>query len=262
MPELPEVNTVMKIFREQALEKRIKQVDVFDDYILKNRASEEFIELLTDNQFMDTYRQGKYFFGILKSNQSVLFHLGMTGDMVYYAEPEDRPKHERFNITFNDNLILGYNDPRKFSNILVLDSHKKYLEDIQLGPDALSISKAKFLDSIQSKKAFLKGFLLNQKLIAGIGNLYADEICFQSKIHPSSRIENLSKKHCEVLYQNMKKILKLAVRKNAYYQVYPEDWFWKWRKEGASERNEAWTVKKMTVAGRTTFWVEGYQEMY
>ena len=262
MPELPEVNTVMKLFREHCLNKKVIQVMVKDDLILRNSSEDEFKKLITGNKFVNTYRQGKYFFGLLENDYSVLFHLGMTGDPVYYFKNQEAPSHERFSIRFEDGTILGYNDPRKFSNIRVLQDYQSYLQEIKLGPDALSISKNDFIEAFEKRKSSVKGVLLNQKLIAGIGNLYADEICFQSKVHPGSNIENLDSTILKTLYTNTKKILKLAVRKNAYYQIYPEDWFWKWRKESKSTAKNRWTVKKAKIAGRTTFWVDEIQKLY
>ena len=262
MPELPEVNTVMKIFRNQVIGKKISAVEIFDDYILKNISANDFEQRLTNNRFTDTYRQGKYFFGELVSGESILFHLGMTGDMIYYSIPEDAPRHERFRIDLEDGMSLGYNDPRKFSDIRMLPDRNVYLKEIGLGPDALSITKSRFLKLISSRKGILKAFLLNQKIIAGIGNLYADEICFQCNIHPGSSLENLSENEWVRIYTQMKKILKLAVKKNAYYKVYPDDWFWKWRTEGSFGLDERWTVRKDSIAGRTTYWVEGKQVMY
>ena len=118
MPELPEVNTVKKGFQQVALHKKIEMVEVFDGKIIRNIDSGEFSATLTGKQFVDTYRQGKYFFGILDNHHSVLFHLGMTGDIEYHSDVETILRFERFRFYLSDGLIISYTDQRKFSRIL------------------------------------------------------------------------------------------------------------------------------------------------
>jgi formamidopyrimidine-DNA glycosylase len=261
MPELPEVNTVKKGFEEAVLQLTITGVKVHDGKIIRNVGGEEFIDSLIGTRFVDTYRQGKYFFGVLDSGLNVLFHLGMTGDLIYYYHPEDRSKYERFNIQFSNGLILGYDDLRKFSHILLISDRNHYLKEINLGPDALRISRQDFYQIFKDKKTTLKSVLLDQKLVAGIGNLYADEICYQAKLHPASIAGSLQIPHLRKLFQLMQSILIEACDKDAYYQVYPEDWFWKWRDVSQSFIKGKGSLGRMKIGGRTTFYVEGYQKL-
>lgn len=260
MPELPEVNTVMKIFRQQVLHKTITQVEVHDDHILRNCSADDFIHHLTGRTFVDTYRRGKYFFGRLDDGHDVLFHLGMTGDPVYYAPGEDPPRHERFNLHFGHDLIMGYNDPRKFSRIHYLPDRAQFIQDIALGPDALDLPWKDFQHIMNGKKGQLKALLLDQSILAGVGNLYADEICYQARLHPASKMDKLSPAQLKTVYQAMHTILQKAVDLDAYYKVYPEDWFWTWReKKKSSPQGEV--VKTIKVGGRTTYFVEGWQKL-
>lgn len=261
MPELPEVNTVKKNFHTTVLDLDITSVSVHDAVILRNRSARQFERELEGRRFVDTYRQGKYFFGILDNGIHILFHLGMTGDLVYYFTEEDQPKYERFYLQFADGMILGYNDPRKFSNIRVIEDLKQYLEEIKLGPDALAIEQDAFEAIFPNRKTSLKAVLMNQQLIAGIGNLYADEICYQARIHPASSASALSRKHLKILYDLMRQILQEACDRDAYYQVYPDDWFWKWRSDENKVLPGKGTVAKMKIGGRTTYFVEGYQKL-
>ena len=261
MPELPEVNTVRKGFAKVALHDRITKVDVHDDKILRNVTVAGFKKALTGQMFIDTYRQGKYFFGKLDSAKYILFHLGMTGDLVYYHSPDDQPKYERFNIQLKSGLILGYDDLRKFSDIRVIENLETYLAEINLGPDALLISRQDFKNLYLGKKTPLKSILMNQKLVAGVGNLYADEICFQAKIHPGSTAGALSGKQLNLLYKLMQSILQYACDQDAYYKVYPDNWFWEWRSDEGRQIKGKGKVAKSTIAGRTTYFVEGYQKL-
>ncbi len=262
MPELPEVNTVRTEFQETALHLRITGVGVHDSKIIRNTTSEAFTQTLIGRTFVDTYRQGKYFFAELDSGINVLFHLGMTGDLVYYFNKEERPKYERFQISFSNQMILGYDDLRKFSNILVLEDRDQYLREIKLGEDALKISTATFCKIFEGKKTPLKAVLMDQQNMAGVGNLYADEICFQARIHPASAAGALSQSQLSEVHRLMQQILQEACDRRAYYQHYPENWFWKWRNDEVKFLEGKGLLKKMKIGGRTTYFVEGYQKYF
>ncbi len=261
MPELPEVNTVQKRFIANALEKTISSVHVTDSKIFRGISKQDFISNLCGRSFVGTYRQGKYLFAALDDGQHLQFHLGMTGDIVYYSDRKHRPKFERFYLKFTDRSFFGYDDPRKFSQIKVIENLPVYLDEIGLGPDALSISREEFGHCFEDRRTSLKSILLNQKLIAGIGNLYADEICYQSKIHPGSTAAKLTSRHLDILFARMRSILIEACDKDAYYGVYPDDWFWKWRTLKDTNPNPNGPVQKSKIAGRTTYYVEGYQKL-
>lgn len=262
MPELPEVNTCQLYFNRTALRQRIEHVAVHDEKIIRNVSGETFAERLKNQTFTGSYRQGKYLFGELDNGHSVLLHLGMTGDIHYYSEAEDRPKHERFAVHFDNGFKLGFDDPRKFAKIRYLEDRDAYLQEIGLGEDALRISVDSFLAQTEGKKSTIKGFLLNQSYLAGVGNLYADEICYQTRIHPASRVHKLSEAQLRDVHQKMREILTFAVEHEAHYKQYPDNWLWQWREEGKSAPEGDGAVKKMKIAGRTTYFCEEWQRLY
>lgn len=261
MPELPEVNTFQRYFDRTALHQSIAQVWVHDDKIIRNMSGELFAERLKNRTFIGSYRQGKYLFGDLDNGHAVLLHFGMTGDLNYYYEEADRTRFERFAFHFTDGYRLGFDDPRKFGDVRYLESRDAYLQQIGLGKDALVITEEEFLHLFNHKKGNLKGFLLNQHYLAGVGNLYADEICYQTQIHPASRVENLPEDLRRLTFQKMQEILAFAVNKDAYYKAYPENWFWRWRAEHTAAPDGS-VPTRLTVAGRTTYCCEGWQKMY
>ncbi|MBX2816933.1 MAG: DNA-(apurinic or apyrimidinic site) lyase [Saprospiraceae bacterium] len=261
MPELPEVNTVRKGFERIGLSQRIVSVQVHDDKILRNCSAEAFCKGLEGHTFRGTYRRGKYFFADLDSGASVLFHLGMTGDILYYSDEAERSKHERFCIALEDGMYIGFDDPRKFARILLLQDREAYVKEVGLGPDALTIDKSAFRAAFKGRSATAKAILLNQSLMAGIGNLYADEICYQARIHPASRAGALSTRQLNKMHQKTLDILQLAVDQDAYYKIYPDDWFWKWRDLDARPPGGKGKIMRDKVAGRTTYWIEGVQKL-
>ena len=262
MPELPEVNTFQQYFDKTALKQKIIEVQVHDDKIIRNTTGDDFEEKLTGRTFVSSYRRGKYLFGKLDNNHHVLFHFGMTGDLKYYEDESEQPRHERFVFIFGNGFRLGFDCPRKFARILYLENLEDYIEKVGLGEDALVISETAFFEKMEGRKTSIKGFLLNQKLLAGVGNLYADEILYQTKIHPASKVNALKPRHKKAIFKSMKDILTTAVNRAADYKDYPDDWFFQWRVEGQKAPKGKSIVSIEKIAGRTTYFFEGYQKLY
>lgn len=262
MPELPEVNTVQKLFHAEAVGHQIHQVEVWEDHILRNISGDEFIRNLSGRPVTGTYRRGKYLFALLDRGQSVLLHLGMTGDLRYYHDPMERSRYERFHWLLSNGRYVGFDDPRKFGRILLLDDIHAYINETGLGPDALEIEESEWLAKMKGRTTPIKAWLLDQSMLAGVGNLYADEICYQARVHPTSITGAIPLKKQKELYERMKSILTLACERDAYYKVYPEDWFWKWREPGAKNPNGPGVAQSAKIGGRTTYFVEGWQKRY
>jgi len=262
MPELPEVNTFQQYFDKTSLKQKIVEVQVHDDKIIRNTSGDDFEEKLKERTFVSSYRRGKYMFGKLDNDHHVLFHFGMTGDFKYYEDESEQPRHERFVFIFGNGFRLGFDCPRKFARILYLENLKAYIEKVGLGEDALVISEEAFLEKMKNRKSSIKGFLLNQKLLAGVGNLYADEILYQTKIHPASKVNALKPRHKKAIFKAMKDILTTAVNRTAYYKDYPDNWFFQWRVEGQKAPKGKSIVSIEKIAGRTTYFFEGYQKLY
>ncbi len=262
MPELPEVNTFQQYFEESSLDQKIVAVEVHDGKIIRNIDPTSFIEKLTGRTFVGSYRRGKYLFATLDNDCHLLLHFGMTGDIKYYQELEEKPKHERFVLIFENGFRLGFDCPRKFARILFLEDLAGYLKEVGLGEDALQISEEEFLAKMGQRKSSIKGFLLNQKLLAGVGNLYADEICYQTRVHPGSTVKALPKKQRKAIFKAMQDILQTAIKRTAYYKDYPENWFFQWRVEGQAAPNGKGVVRTDKIAGRTTYYFAGWQKLY
>lgn len=261
MPELPEVNTFKRFFEETSLQQKIIAVHTYDGKIIRNIDPDGFREKLAGRLFVDSVRIGKYLFSRMDNGHYVQFHFGMTGDFAYYSGREESPKHERLAFDFQNGFSLGFDCPRKFARICYIEDLDIYLTKLGLGEDALTISQEQFLAKAQGKKSTIKGFLLNQKHIAGVGNLYADEVLYQTRIHPASVVEAIPKHKMVDVYHKMKSILEYAVSQNAYYKAYPDDWLWGWRKEGAKAPDGS-VVDIQKIGGRTTYFFPEYQQYF
>lgn len=261
MPELPEVNTFKKYFDASALHQKIERTEVFDSKIIRNVSGSQFEQLTRNRTFVDSYRRGKYLFAKMDNGHDILLHFGMTGDLNYYQDPMDRSKYERFVFIFENDFKLGFDCPRKFARILYLEDRDAYIQEIQLGPDALEVTWEAFSASAKNKKASIKGFLLNQKHLAGVGNLYADEICFQTRVHPASVVSAIPGKKLKEIFLRMQEVIQYAVDRNAYYKDYPEDWLWQWRKAG-STAPDGNSIQQEKIGGRTTYFFPNWQQIY
>lgn len=261
MPELPEVNTFKKYFDKSALQQKISQTIVHDDKIIRNMDGDQFAAQTQGLTFVDSYRRGKYLFAKLDNGHDVLLHFGMTGDLKYYEDEIEQPRHERFAFHFGNGFKLGFDCPRKFARILYLEDRDAYIKEVGLGPDVLELEEKYFLKSCEGKKGSIKGFLLNQKYLAGVGNLYADEICYQTQVHPASSVKAIPKKKQKAIYDKMQEVIRYAVDRNAYYKDYPEDWLWQWREADATAPDGS-AVEIAKIAGRTTYFFPKWQKRY
>lgn len=262
MPELPEVHTFDVYFRKAALHQKIRNVQVHDDKIFRNISGPAFCDQLQGRTFVDTYRRGKYLFAELDQGHHVLLHFGMTGDLKYYADPEEAPKHERFSFQFADGMFLGFDCPRKFARILYLENHLAYIAETKLGEDALLLTEKAFLDRSAQSKSTIKGWLLNQSNLAGVGNLYADVACYQARIHPASITGAIPLKKRKELFRELQKTLQEAVDRLPNYKSYPESWFWDWRVDGQAGPDGKGQVEHAKIGGRTTYFNKAWQKLY
>lgn len=261
MPELPEVNTFKRYFDESALHQKIARTTVFDDKIIRNVSGEAFAGLTHGRTFVDSYRRGKYLFVRMDNGHDVLLHFGMTGDLNYYEDEVDRSRHERFVFQFDNGFKLGFDCPRKFARILYLEDRDAYIEEIKLGPDVLELEEKVFLEATNKKKGTIKGFLLNQKYLAGMGNLYVDEVCYQTRVHPASVVSAIPGEKLKEIYDKMQEVIRYAVDRNAYYKDYPEDWLWQWRDADVTAPDGT-EVAIEKVGGRTSYYFPGWQKLY
>ena len=255
MPELPEVNNFARIFEAAALHQTIREVEVHDDYIIRNMDGDTFAERLAGRTITGSLRRGKYLFAQLDNGHDLLLHFGMTGDLNFYENEEDRSRYERFVLIFSTGQRLGFDDPRKFARILYLEDRAAYIEEIKLGPDALVVTDEELEAAMTGRKTTIKALLLNQSILAGVGNLYADEICYRAGIRPDRRLDTLTDEERKQLIARTHDTMGRAAAEAPYYKDYPPNWFWKvWRHEGrdCDKPDCGGSIARTKVAGRTT----------
>lgn len=212
MPELPEVETIKRDLEKEIVGKKIIGVDIFQRKSIKNSPN-KFKKELKNNFVAGIQRKGKLLIFEFKERKScLLIHLGMTGQLIYNKR-EKKNKHTRILIYFKDRSKLRFNDMRRFGYMKMAGQKEKNKALERMGIDLLDekFTFGKFKNSLKNRNGALKTTLLNQKIIAGIGNIYADEICFLAKINPSRKINTLNDKDAKRLYNSIGSIIELAI---------------------------------------------------
>ncbi len=215
MPELPEVETISRDLNSYISGRKIISADVYDSRNLKNISSELFINSITGTTILRVYRAGKACVWDLSNNLSIIFHLRMTGKFIIQAIGIQSEKHTMIRINTDKEDII-FIDIRKFATINLVKTSElnsnNYIKNIGIDPTTEAFT-IEYFRSIVNKlpRMNIKQFLLEQKHVTGIGNIYASEILFASRILPTRLIEGLSKTEINLLYTSIITILNKAI---------------------------------------------------
>lgn len=183
----------------------------------------------------------------------------MTGKMELEKDQGALGKHVRLSLKLDSDKRLNFINKRLFGEIGVCDDKEEFIKNKGLGPDALDITEDQFIDLMEGKKGYLKSSLMNQKNLAGLGNIYVDEILFQAKMHPETKLEKLGKKELKSLYGKMRKVLKKAVDVTPNFEKIPDTWLFHHREDGAKCPGCQGNIKKIKAAGRSTYYCPSRQ---
>ena len=209
MPELPEVETVRRILEEKMVGRTIEDIDIYYNRIIQNQEPKDFIDALKGKQIIGFKRHGKYLIFCLSDDIYLVSHLRMEGKYYIKDINEPKEKHEHIIFYLDNNLTLRYHDTRKFGTMEIKNKDNLYsthpLND--LGPDGISNIDFNYLKEALNKKRPIKELLLDQSIIAGIGNIYADEICFKAKLNPTHLGSNLTDENINDIIKYTKDIL-------------------------------------------------------
>lgn len=262
MPELPEVESARSVIAENALGRRIADVDDRDTYETRPHSPGELRDALVGRTLTDVHRRGKLMYAETSDGGPlVALHLGMAGRIfVTGADGEDReggdynpassrggtnhkPEWDRFTITFDDGGTLRLFDKRRLGRV--------YLDpDVdKLGPDAGEVGVAEFREIVGRSAAPLKARIMDQHAVAGVGNLLADEALWQAELGPARPSDELSKDELTTLHRELRKAIRAAIKKGGVHtgKIIP------FRKKGAHCPRCGAEMVRSTVGGRTTW---------
>ena len=228
MPELPEVEIVRQSLSKKISQKTIKKV-VVRNRNLRIKVPINFKKNLENQKILNVDRFSKYLILFLSGRNKLLIHLGMSGtihllennkknfftNMSFYNSPKLPNKHNHIEIFF-DKFRLVYNDPRRFGFFEIIKDQQSLEKRFQkLGPEPFNsrFNTNYIHDTLKNKKKNIKNFLLDQNFISGIGNIYASEILYLSKINPVKEGRSISKTECKKIFKNSKFVLLNAIKR-------------------------------------------------
>lgn len=219
MPELPEVETIRRDLDKEIVGKKIKTVEATGlRTIRRHGTKKQFTGRLEGRKINGITRKGKYLLIQLDSNEVLVVHLGMSGQLLRAKGPKDAAiKHTHVTITFTVGGQLRFVDPRTFGEMFVTapeELEAAVPELAHLGFDPLEdvMSWDRFGVMLHARRTKLKPLLMDQKFLAGIGNIYADEILFAAGLHPDRSSESLTSQEIRRLYRSMIETLQEAVK--------------------------------------------------
>lgn len=208
MPELPEVETIARQLRARGIEgRKIQAVTVHWPRMVAPLSVNSFVKQLRGKTIEQISRVGKWMLFSLGSGKTIMIHLRMSGSFSLVPGPYDR-----MILKLSDDVMLYYSDPRKFGRWQLVDDPDIVLGS--LGPDALTdgFTFEGFRKALRSRRRKLKPLLLDQSVVAGLGNIYADEALWEAKIHPERRSDSLTDAELAQLYRAIPLILWRGVK--------------------------------------------------
>ena len=215
MPELPEVETICRGLRARVTGRRVIEVKVLEPR-LRTRVGADFASQLTGRTITGVKRRGKYILLLLDGGSVWLTHLGMSGKLIWVEAGRRREKHDHIVAAFNGGYELRYHDPRRFGlSLMVPATEFKSLPQIQaLGPEPLDGGfDANYLYSAaRNSRRKIRDLLIDQSTVAGLGNIYANEILFHAGVRPTARAWRLGRAKVERIARLTPKILRRAIR--------------------------------------------------
>lgn len=213
MPELPEVETVKNTLKTKVLNKKIILASIYWDNIIASPSIEEFKTKIKNQTINNILRRGKWLQFEL-DDYYLLSHLRMEGKYFIRKNGDERNKHEHVIFLFDDNTELRYHDTRKFGKMYLLEKENAYSQKPlnELGKEPWDETLTPEYLKQKYKHKPIKTTLLDQNIIVGIGNIYADEILFLSKINPETPADKLNKKNLEDIIKYTRETLEKAIK--------------------------------------------------
>jgi len=227
MPELPEVEVVKKSLENKLKNLTIKRVNITNKklrYIIDSK----LFSKIKSQKIISIKRRSKYLLLNLNKNSTILAHLGMTGKFLiidnnkkyktsfYYSLKQNDTKHDHITFILNKKIKLIYNDVRKFGFLKIFNSTNifKCSHLVSLGPEPLSrnFNFSYFNKYIFNKKTKIKDLIMNQKFVAGLGNIYCNEVLYLCKINPARSVKKIKKEEIKKIIKFIKIILKQAIQ--------------------------------------------------
>jgi len=271
MPELPEVEVFARYLAEHVLDRSIAAVAAGDSFVRRDVSERQLQRALVGGSFACVRRHGKWTFIEVRSGGPanpkatgsaacwLVLHFGMTGAPIALSAETPMPRFPRFVTDFADGGHLVLDDARRLGGVGLTESPEAWIAAHHLGPDALDASLPELTAALRRRRGRLKPLLLDQTVVAGVGNVYADEILYQARLHPLRRISELDDASVVCLAETIHQVLAIAVELGALFHLMPDDWLVRHRKEGGKGPCCGGKVERIALGGRSTYFCPSCQ---
>jgi formamidopyrimidine-DNA glycosylase len=253
MPEIPEVEAARHLIETRALDQVIAHVEVRDERVLEV-SSQKLWGNLSGHCFASVLRHGKYLLMELDNGCWLVLHFGMTGAVRYYTDPDQESEHSRVLFHFENGAHLAFDNQRLFGEVVIAASAEDFVAAKGLGPDALGLDFATFKQCFSDKRGMVKTALMDQRTLAGIGNVYSDEILFQARLHPRTLVKGLDDDALRHLYEHMQSVLHTATDARIEDRPLPESFLTRHREQGAACPDCGGEVERISISGRNAYY--------
>ncbi|MDI6891927.1 MAG: DNA-formamidopyrimidine glycosylase [Actinomycetota bacterium] len=255
MPELPDVEAVIARIKEDVVSEIFKEIEAFVLDSIQFPAWPEFKRGLIGAEVLDIWRRGKFILFTLNNDSTLIVHLRMTGNLIYSDPQEEIHEHTRLIFTFESGKQLRFIDQRKLGKMYVVqDEDFSGIKALYtMGPEPLSkvFTLDVFGELLRRRKGRIKALLMDQSFIAGIGNVYGDEILWRAGIHPEKHADELAPSEVEKFCETIKDVLSEAV--DHYYFIHEDpDWFLSGRRLGVCPKHGI-PLDRVKIQGRYSY---------
>ncbi|MGA1796676.1 MAG: Fpg/Nei family DNA glycosylase [bacterium] len=256
MPELPDVEILRRYLDATSLHQSIEGVEVRSDRLLESLSAKKLQSAIKGRSFEETFRHGKFLFAHLDDNGWLVLHFGMSGYLKYFKQMDHDPSHDRLLIGFSNGYHLAYVSQRKLGSIGLTDEPGAFVKKKGLGPDALSpdMDFTAFKEALSGRRGSIKSALMNQEILAGIGNIYCDEILFQAGVFPKSDLTGLNEETMQRIFKKLKEVLQTAIDKKADPSHMPDTWLIPLRGTDRGCPRCGGDIATIKVSGRTAYY--------
>jgi len=262
MPELPDVETFKRYLDATSLHKTIAEVDVRSERLVAGATPDELASTLRGHAFTSTRRHGKHLFALLDGGGALELHFGMTGELEAYQDSGREPEYAQAVFAFENGDHLALVMPRKLGELRLVDDVDAFVEEQALGPDALddAFDADAFVRALSGRRGMIKSALMTQELLAGLGNVYSDEVLFQAGVHPRTKVTDLDEAKLRELYRTMRRVLRVVVDHRARPDELPDGYLTGRREEGAPCPRCDGEIRTIEVSGRTGYYCPDCQD--